>query len=54
MSRAGEHPLVPLEALSISKLWYWFLVVATTATNHPQGPFETGDGAEVLTAMSAG
>jgi hypothetical protein len=28
--------------------------VATVATNHPQGPFETGDGAEVLTAMSVG
>jgi hypothetical protein len=54
MSRVGEHLLVPIEALSFSKLWDWFLVVATAATNHPHGPFATGHGAEVLIAMSAG
>jgi hypothetical protein len=54
MSCIGEYLLVPLEALSFSKLWDWFLVVATATTNHPHGTSATGHGAEELIAMSAG
>jgi hypothetical protein len=46
MSPAGEHLLVPIEALCLA------LVVVAAATNDPNGPSATGHGTEVLIVTS--